>query len=141
MIAANEQAYLLRLEALDEELRADLQALSRRDLMTFHEAFPYFARAYDLEVIAVIALDPDDALSTRELANLVDLIRQHNLPPLFTEPQYPSLAAEVLSRETGASVYELDPCVTAPEGETPLDWYEQIMRSNLLTLREALGAQ
>ena len=130
-----------RLAALDLELREGLSSLDRREILTFHEAFPYFAQAYDLQVVAVIALEPDDALSPRQLAELAGVIQRSGLPPLFTEPQYPSLAAEVLSRETGAPVYLLDPCVTPPGGEVPLDWYETVMRSNLAVLREALGPQ
>ena len=140
-ISANCSAYIERMDALDKELRDGLASLTRRDLLTFHEAFPYFARAYDLDIVAVIALEPEDPLSPAQLGNLVTLIRDHQLPPLFTEPQYPSLAAETLSRETGAPVYELNPCVTAPDGTLPLDWYEQIMRGNLAVLREALGAE
>ena len=140
-ISANCSAYVQRMEALDTQLREGLSSLSRRDLLTFHEAFPYFALAYDLNILAVIALEPDDPLSPAQLGNLVKLISSNHLPPLFTEPQYPSLAAETLSRETGAPVYELDPCVTAPEGDLPLDWYEQVMLRNLKVLREALGAQ
>ena len=140
-ISANCSAYIQRLDALDKELRDGLSSLSRRDLLTFHEAFPYFAKAYDLEIVAVIALEPEDPLSPAQLGHLVTLIRDHDLPPLFTEPQYPSLAADTLSRETGAPVSELNPCVTAPDGTVPLDWYEQIMRGNLAVLREALGAQ
>ena len=138
-IQANLADYTNRLQALDAELTEGLQDLGRRDLLTFHEAFPYFALQYDLQILAVIAKEPDDALSTGELARLVSLVRKNNLPPLFTEPQYPSLAAEVLSRETGAPVYALDPCVTPPDGEIPLDWYETVMRRNLKVLQEALG--
>ena len=140
-INKNCSAYIQRLEALDAELHSGLASLSRRDLLTFHEAFPYFALAYNLNVLAVIALEPDDALSPGELGELVTLIQANHLPPLFTEPQYPSLAADVLSRETGAPVFQLDPCVTAPDGDLPLDWYEQVMRKNLIVLREALGAE
>lgn len=140
-IAGNCSAYIQRLETLDAELREGLSSLSRRDLLTFHEAFPYFALAYDLEILAVLALEPDDPLSPAQLGKLALLIKEHDLPPLFTEPQYPSLAAETLARETGAPVYELDPCVTPPEGDLPLDWYEQVMRHNLSVLREALGTE
>ena len=138
-IQANLDNWTERLHALDLELEEGLKDLKRRDLLTFHEAFPYFAQRYGLQVLAVIAKEPDDALSTGELARLVSLVQKNNLPPLFTEPQYPALAAEVLSRETGAPLYKLDPCVTPPEGELPPDWYETVMRSNLSVLREALN--
>ena len=53
-IEANRAAYVERLTALDEELRAGLADLPHKDIFTFHEAFPYFARAYGLNVVGVV---------------------------------------------------------------------------------------
>ena len=138
-IEANQDAFLTRLAALDEELRAGLSDLPRRDIITFHEAFPYFANAYGLHVAAVVNREPDDALSPRQLAELVSTVRALGNPPLFTEPQYEDIAAQTISRETGAPIYELDPVVTGPSENVPLDYYETCMRANLAVLQEALG--
>ena len=138
-IAANRDAYLARLSALDQELRDGLSALPRKDIVTFHEAFPYFANAYGLHVAAVINREPGDALSPAKLAALVELIRSLGAPPLFVEPQYKDMAAQTISRETGAPVYTLDPVVTGPEENVPLDYYETVMRRNMQVLQEALG--
>lgn len=138
-IAANRDAYLARLSALDQELRDGLSALPRRDIVTFHEAFPYFANAYGLHVAAVINREPGDALSPAKLAELVELVRSLGAPPLFVEPQYEDMAAQTISRETGAPVYTLDPVVTGPEESVPLDYYETVMRRNMQVLQEALG--
>ena len=127
------------LTSLDAELREGLSSLARRDIITFHEAFPYFARRYDLTVDAVIALEPDEALSAGTLAALMKQVVQLDYPPLFTEPQYPSLAAQVIHQETGAPIYELDPCVTPSEDSADIHYYEEIMRKNLAVLQEALG--
>ncbi len=140
-IASNRDAYLARLEALDAELRDGLADVPRKDIVTFHEAFPYFAKAYGLNVAAVVAKEPGDALSPRELAELIGTVQKLNNPPLFTEPQYADLAARTVAAETGASVWELDPCVTGPETDIPLTYYEDVMRANLAVLREALGSE
>lgn len=137
-IAANRDAYIARLAALDEELSVALAALPRRDIITFHEAFPYFANAYDLNVAAVINRDPDDALSPRQLAELCKTVLALGAPPLFTEPQYEDKAAATISRETGAPLYSLDPIVTGP-ADAPLTYYEDVMRQNLTVLLQALG--
>ncbi len=138
-IAANRDAYLARLSALDQDLRDGLRELPRRDIVTFHEAFPYFANAYGLHVAAVINREPGDALSPAKLAELVELVRGLGAPPLFVEPQYEDMAAQTISRETGAPVYTLDPVVTGPEESIPLDYYETVMRRNMQALQEALG--
>lgn len=138
-IEANRDAYLLRLEALDAELTGALAELPRRDIITFHEAFPYFAQAYGLNVAAVVTREPGDALSPAALGKLVKTVRELGVPPLFVEPQYEDIAAQTLARETGAKVYQLDPVVTGPETDVPLTYYEDVMRQNMLTLLEALG--
>ena len=54
--------------------------------------------------------------------------------------QYTDLSAQTLSRETGSSVWSLDPLVTGPEQDVPLDYYETVMLQNMNTLIEALGS-
>ena len=137
-IAANRDAYLARLAALDTELTEGLAGLPHRDIVTFHEAFPYFARAYGLNVAAVVNREPGDALSPARLAELVQVVRDLGAPPLFVEPQYDDMAARTLSAETGAPVYQLDPVVTGPEEDIPLTYYEDTMRRNMAVLQEAL---
>ena len=137
-IAANRDAYAARLTALDAEITAALSDLPRKDIITFHEAFPYFANAYGLNVAAVINRDPDDALSPRQLAELCKTVKSLGAPPLFTEPQYEDMAAKTISRETGAPLFALDPIVTGP-ADAPLTYCEDAMRQNLAVLVEALG--
>ena len=137
-IAANRDAYLARLAALDKELTAGLADLPHKDIITFHEAFPYFAQAYGLNVAAVVNREPGDALSPARLAELVQVVRDLGAPPLFVEPQYDDMAARTLSAETGAPVYQLDPVVTGPEEDIPLTYYEDMMRQNMTVLQEAL---
>lgn len=138
-IAANRDAYLARLATLDEELSAGLAELPRKDIITFHEAFPYFAQAYGLNVAAVVNREPSDALSPAKLAELVKLVVELGVPPLFVEPQYEDMAAQTLARETGAAVYSLDPVVTGPESDIPLTYYEDVMRANMQVLQDALS--
>ncbi|MBR3108276.1 MAG: zinc ABC transporter substrate-binding protein [Clostridia bacterium] len=135
-IAANAEAYIERLTALDAELRAAIEPLHRKEIVTFHEAFPYFARAYGLEVKAVVALEPDEPVSPRMLKEVIQKVRAAGNPPLFSEPQYESAALRTVAQETGAPVYELDPLVTGDGAKTA---YEDVMRKNLAVLLEALG--
>ena len=139
LIAANRDAYTARLAALDAELTAALADLPHKDIITFHEAFPYFAHAYGLNVAAVVNRDPDDALSPRALAELCKLVESLGVPPLFIEPQYEDMAAQTIARETGAAIHTLDPIVTGPEADVPLTYYEDTMRQNLAVLLDALG--
>ena len=140
VIAANLEDYRSRQENLEQQLREGLKDLPRRDIVTFHEAFPYFAAAYGLHVAAVVCKEPGEVLTPSQMAVLVREIARLGNPPLFVEPQYTDLSAQTLSRETGSAVYSLDPMVTGPEEDVPFDYYETVMLQNMNTLVEALSA-
>lgn len=134
-IRQNAQEYQARLEKLDQELVSAISALPRKEIVTFHEAFPYFAHAYGLHVAAVITVEPDDPLSPKMLSEVIAQVKAAGNPPLFMESQYDSTALKVVSRETGAPVYELD---SLASGGGELTAYEDAMRKNLKVLQEAL---
>jgi zinc transport system substrate-binding protein len=133
--AANAAAYTAKLEALRQEMHEALAALRGRPIVTFHEAFPYFAREFGLRVAAVVEREPGSEPNAQELAETIRTVRQVGVRALFAEPQYPAKAAELIARETQAKVYTLDPAVSGP---LQADAYLVIMRRNLQVLREAL---
>ena len=139
VISENLQNYISRLEQLDNQLKEGLQDLPFRDIVTFHEAFPYFAAAYGLNVVAVVNKEPGEVLTPSQMARLIQEIVRLGNPPLFVEPQYTDLSAQTLSMETGSQVYSLDPIVTGPEEDVPMDYYETVMLQNMNTLIEALS--
>ncbi len=132
----NAAAYLATLETLAADMHAALDGLKNRDIVCFHEAFPYFAREFDLHVAAVIQREPGVEPTPVELAETIDLVSALGIKALFAEPQYAATAADAIARETGATVYTLDPAAT---GALTKDAYETAMRANLETLVEALG--
>ena len=131
----NAAAYKARLQALDAELSAQLAPLAGSAIVTFHEAFTYFADAYGLVVAGVIANDAGEEPSTRQIAATCDLVKQYRVKALFVEPQYPTKSAETIARETGAQVFTLDPVVS---GDGSPESYENAMRENARVLTEAL---
>ena len=131
----NAAAYIERIAALDEEITSALAPLAGSQIVTFHEAFTYFARAYGLQVAGVIANDNGDEPSTRQIARLCDLVKEQEVKALFIEPQYPAKSANTISRETGAKVFTLNPVVS---GDGSMESYENLMRENARVLREAL---
>lgn len=132
---ANAAAYAERLRALDAELGAQLAPVAGEKIITFHEAFPYFARAYGIEIAGVIEHEPGEEPGTREIADTCDLVKDLGIRALFVEPQYPQKVAETIARETGAKLYTLDPVVS---GDGTKESYETIMRENARVLLEAL---
>ena len=131
----NMESLCADLAALDAELQGTLLPCAGDSIITFHEAFNYFAEAYGIEVAGVIAHEPGENPSTREIAETCDLVKKLGIRALFTEPQYPAQAAETISRETGAKLYQLNPFVS---GDGTFEGYKAVMRENAATLREAL---
>jgi zinc transport system substrate-binding protein len=136
---ANAAAYEAALTALEERMRAALSAQDAAPVVTFHEAFPYLAREFGLEIAGVIEREPGAEPSARELADTIKLVRERGVKVLFVEPQFPDKTARVIAAETGAKVYELDPVVTGPrEPEAARGAWLAAMEKNLAVLQEAL---
>lgn len=131
----NADVYLSKLDALRQKMHESLDDISGRDIVAFHDAFPYFAQEFNLNIVAVIEKDSGSEPSAGELADCINTIKKTGVKTIFAEPQYPAKTAEVIARETGATVYALDPAVTGP---MDLDSYFTIMEKNMETLREAL---
>lgn len=132
---SNAEVYIAKLEALRKKMHDGLAGIKLRNIITFHEAFPYFAKEFDLTIVAVIEREPGSEPSAGELARTVEIIRTNDVKALFAEPQYPAKAAETIARETGLKVYTLDPAVNGPFSP---DAYLKIMESNLSALQSAL---
>lgn len=136
---SNAAAYVQKLLALKDEMHGVLDDLKSSDIITFHEAFPYFAQEFDLNIAAVVEREPGSEPVPKELAEIIDTITQTGIKALFAEPQYSSKAAETIARDTGAKVYTLDPVVTGEATPDAADAYIVTMRKNMETLVEALG--
>ena len=135
---ANADAYIAKLENLRTEMHAALDNVNNKDIITFHEAFPYFAEEFNLNIAGVIEVEPDSEPSAKEVENIISIINEKNIKALFTEPQYSSKIADTIAKETGASIYTLDPIVTGDANEGAYDDYIVKMQENLNTLKEAL---
>lgn len=131
----NAAEYIKKLKVQQAQMKAALSGVKNRDIVTFHEAFSYFAREYNLNVVSVVEREPGSAPSAAELANTIDQVKKSKGTALFAEPQYPAQTAQLIARDTGARVYTLDPAVT---GADDPDAYLQAMDNNLKVLKEAL---
>jgi zinc transport system substrate-binding protein len=130
----NAEVYIRKLRALAEEMHMQLAPYAGKKIVTFHEAFPYFAREFGFDVVGVIEREPGSVPNAKDLAATISLIKTSGIKVLFAEPQYSARAAETIARQTGAKIYELDPAVAGPDSS---DAYETIMRRNLLTMMQA----
>lgn len=131
----NAKEYINKLEKQKENMHRELNYLNNRDIVTFHEAFPYFAEEFNLNIVDVIEREPGSNPSPKELQETIDLVNKLKVKALFAEPQYSVKAAQVIANETDSKIFTLDPIVT---GDLEIDSYEKLMNKNLETLKEAL---
>ena len=134
----NAAAYIKKLEALKTEMHAALDTVPNKDIVTFHEAFPYFAKEFGLNIISVVEREPGTEPTPAELQETIEQVKALPVKVLFTEPQYSPSAAETIARETGAKIYTLDPIVTGEANEQALNAYIDTMKKNMETLKTAL---
>ncbi len=135
---ANTAVYIGKLKELQAQMNSELKDIAHRDIVTFHEAFPYFAQEFNLNIVKVIEREPGTEPTPQELENIIKDVNKLPTKVLFTEPQYSPAAAETIARETGAHIYALDPIVTGEANEQALDAYINTMKHNVQTLKEAL---
>jgi metal cation ABC superfamily ATP binding cassette transporter, binding protein len=134
----NAAAYIEKLTALKTEMHAALDHVPHKDIVTFHEAFPYFAKEFHLNIIAVVEREPGTEPTPSELQETIEQVNALPTKVLFTEPQYSPAAAETIARETGAKIYTLDPVVTGEATPAAKNAYIDTMKKNMEVLKEAL---
>ncbi len=119
-----------KLQAYGEEA---LAGLSCRELITFHDGFSYFAKAFDLKILRSVEEESGSEASAAELQELIDLVKSHRLPAIFTEVNGSTAGAKVIASETGVSVRALNMAMSG-------DSYFEAMYQNIDTIKEALAS-
>jgi ABC-type Zn uptake system ZnuABC Zn-binding protein ZnuA len=135
---ANATTYQARLAELDSWARQQIEAIpaENRKIVSFHEAFPYLAEAYGLEIVGVAVDAPGQEPSAGEIAALIDAIRENGVKAIFSEAQFPSDLVDRIAAETGATV-EAD-LYNDSLGDPPVDTYEGLIRWDIEKIVAAL---
>ena len=133
--ASDFEKNLLQLQAELDDLNhyghQQLEALSCRDLITFHDGFSYLAECFHLHILQAVEEESGSEASAKELIHLIEEVEHHNLPAIFTEKSGSVSASGIIARETGCLSYPLD---MAMAGNS----YFEAMYHNIDTLKEAL---
>jgi len=146
--AANANAYVERLEALDRYAAETLATIPEesRVLVTAHDAFNYFARAYGLEVRGIQGISTDSEAGLRKIEGLVDLIVDRKVRAVFTESSVPRKNVEALVRGARSKGHEVvigGELFSDAMGEpgTYEGTYEGMIDHNFTTIVRALGGE
>ena len=129
--ATNLADLIVKLDDLQAFGEAQLAELSCRELITFHDGFAYFAEAFDLTILEAVEEESGSEASAKELIHLIEEVEHHNLPAIFTEVNGSVSAADIISRETGATCFALDMAMSGSS-------YFDAMYYNIEMIKEAL---
>jgi len=136
---ARAQSYNAQLAALDAEVKARAARIpeAARKVVTSHDAFGYFAKAYDIQFLAAAGISSQSEPSAQDLARLIDRIRAENIRAVFVENITSPRLIEQIARETGAKVggvlYS-----DALSAQPPANTYLGLMRWNTDQILSAL---
>jgi zinc/manganese transport system substrate-binding protein len=137
--AAATGSYMARLDALDAEIRTTLVAVpaEKRRILTTHDAFQYFARAYGVEFIALRGVSSESEPSAREVAAIIRQVRDRKVSAVFMENISDPRAIERIAAETGAKIGGRLYSDALSEAAGPAATYLDMMRHNV---RQIVGA-
>lgn len=137
---ANAEAYIAQLTALDTETREKLGKLpaDRRTVVTAHDAFGYLADAYGLTFLAPVGIDTEAEPSAKELAALIDGLKEQKASALFVENITSPALVEQISAETGLEIGGRLFSDALSERGGPATSYLAMFQHNLGTLVTAL---
>lgn len=139
---ANADAFKERLAGLDDAYRLGLADCARRQIITSHQAFRYLASRYDIDVIAISGLSPDEEPSPQKLAEVARFARQYDVRYIFFETLASPRLSDTIAGEVGAGTLVFNPL----EGLTGEDIaqgkdYISVQEDNLENLRLALDCK
>jgi len=115
--------------------------LAQRKLVTPHDAFRYFAEAYEFTVAGALSgLSTEAEISAGALVELVDEVKEADVPAIFAETTTNPKSIEAVAREANVVVAPQALFVEGPTGEgTPAPTYQAMLAVNTCTIVEALG--
>ena len=125
------------LEQARQRWAEQLAPLAGAELITFHDGFQYFSRAFDLTLLKAIEEEEGAEASAAEIQEIAGLIAEYDIPAIFTEVNGSDATANAIARETGVAVEQLDMIMSG--GGTGIQPYIDAMQGNIDTIVEALG--
>ena len=117
--AVKTEKILLRVEEEARELLEQYLPQSVPGLITFHDGFQYFARAFGLPLLASIEEEAGSEASAHEIVEITELVEEYDIPVIFTEKNGSDATAKAISRETGCKVAQLTMIMDGPDASDP----------------------
>ncbi len=135
----NEKGLISKLEDLDNQIILGLKNCKRKDIITSHSAFAYFAQSYGLNQKAITGFSPESQPSAQQLAEAANFAKENNVKYIFFESLVSPKLAETIANEVGAQTLVLDPIEGLSDDDIRKGKdYFTLMQDNLKNLQTAL---
>lgn len=134
-IKKNAELFSKRLDLIHKEVSSLSKDLFAKPLFLQHPSFLYFAKRYNLEYMGSVEEIPGKEPSPKYIAEIVKKIKISGATAIFTEPQLNKKAGEIIAKEAGVLLYELDPV----GGNDKIKNYSDLILNNTKILVNALG--
>lgn len=136
-------SYIAELEELHEWVRQEIGRVPRKQrvMVTSHDAFQYFGKAYDIDVFAVIGISTEEQPKPRDITRLESIVRERNVKALFIETsvsQTLNRIVEKIAKSTGARIGGVLYSDSLGPPDTPAGTYIGMVRENVTTVVRAL---
>ncbi len=139
---ANHSAFLVKATALSDALTADQATIPAggKQLLTYHDAYAYFAKTYDWEVVGAVQPSNFEDPQPKEIARIIDQVRERKVPVIFGSEVFPSKVLEQIAAETGARYEDTlrDDDLPGEPGDAEHSWLG-LMRFDYVTMIKGLG--
>jgi manganese/iron transport system substrate-binding protein len=131
-------AYDAQLEDLDAWVRTQIATVpeQNRKLVTFHDAFPYYAREYGIEVVGVAVEAPGQDPNAGYIARLISTVRAAGVKAIFSEAQFPTKLVDQLASEADCKV--VADLYDDTLGDPPVTSYVEVIKWDTKQLVDAL---
>lgn len=138
--SANFAAFAATIDGFDAAIRAAFATIPSRKLLTYHDAYAYFAKTYGWTVIGAIQVSDFEDPTPREVADLVAQLRTEKVPAIFGSEVFPSPVLAQIGREANVKYVDVlrDDDLPGKPGDPEHSWLG-LMRFDFVTMTEALG--
>ena len=138
----NKNIYIEKLKNLDEKYKNELAMCKLNTIVVNHNAFSYLSSKYGFKVKALSGFSPEAQPSAKNMANLIEYVKEHKISTIFFESFVSDKAIKSIANEAKVNIDVLQPLgnITADEAKQKLT-YEDIMKSNLEKISKALECQ
>ncbi|MFM8721877.1 MAG: metal ABC transporter substrate-binding protein [Acidimicrobiaceae bacterium] len=138
----NFSAFALKIDSLDEATKTATATIpeDQRKLLTYHDAYAYFATNYGFTVVGAIQPSSFDEPTPKDIAELISQVKSQKVKAIFGSEVFPSTVLEQIGAETGVRYVDVlrDDDLLGEPGGKEHSWLG-LMRFNFVTIVEALG--